>query len=149
MLQRTKHVKVWASFAKFEADQARSVGRVRDIMDQAQSYFRDSQPEQKEERKMLLETWIQIEKGFGDLDYIATIKEKLPIKVQKRRTLAAPNETATQADTGAADQAVANPVDEDVDMNRWEEFYDYVFPDDERTGQGKSIKHLKLLDRAQ
>ena len=58
MLQRTKHVKVWASFAKFEADQARSVVRVRDIMDLAQNYFRDSQPEQKEERKMLLETWI-------------------------------------------------------------------------------------------
>ena len=102
LLQRTKHVKVWASFAKFEADQARSVGRVRDIMDLAQNYFRDSQPEQKEERKMLLETWIQIEKGFGDLDYVANIKEKLPIKVQKRRTLAAPNETATQAD-GVAD----------------------------------------------
>ena len=58
LLQRTKHVKVWASFAKFEADQARSVVRVRDIMDLAQNYFRDSQPEQKEERKMLLETWI-------------------------------------------------------------------------------------------
>ena len=58
LLQRTKHVKVWASFAKFEADQARSVVRVRDIMDQAQNYFRDNQPEQKEERKMLLETWI-------------------------------------------------------------------------------------------
>ena len=51
-------MKVWASFAKFEADQARSVVRVRDIMDQAQNYFRDNQPEQKEERKMLLETWI-------------------------------------------------------------------------------------------
>ena len=51
-------MKVWASFAKFEADQARSVVRVRDIMDLAQNYFRDSQPEQKEERKMLLETWI-------------------------------------------------------------------------------------------
>ena len=30
----------------------------------------------------------------------------------------------------------------------WEEFYDYVFPDDERNGQGKSIKNLKLLEMA-
>ena len=36
----------------------------------------------------------------------------------------------------------------DVDMNRWEEFYDYVFPDDEKSGQGKSIKNLKLLEMA-
>ena len=29
LLQRTKHVKVWASFAKFEAQQAQSMTRVR------------------------------------------------------------------------------------------------------------------------
>ena len=35
LLQRTKHVKVWASFAKFEAEQARSMTRVRELMEQA------------------------------------------------------------------------------------------------------------------
>ena len=38
--------------------------------------------------------------------------------------------------------------DGDVDMSGWEEFYDYVFPDDERSGQGKSVKNLKLLEMA-
>ena len=61
LLHRTKHVKVWASFAKFEAQQAQSMTRVRQIMKQAQDYFRDSQSELKEERKMLLETWLDIE----------------------------------------------------------------------------------------
>ena len=32
LLYRTKHVKVWASFAKFEAQQAQSMTRVRQIM---------------------------------------------------------------------------------------------------------------------
>ena len=35
LLQRTKHVKVWASFAKFEAQQAHSITRVRQLMAQA------------------------------------------------------------------------------------------------------------------
>ena len=33
-------------------------------------------------------------------------------------------------------------------MSGWEEFYDYVFPDDERTGKGKGAKNLKLLEMA-
>jgi len=42
------------------------------------------------------------------------------------------------------------PTDADGDLNMtgWEEFYDYVFPDDERSGQGKSVKNLKLLEMA-
>lgn len=65
LLQRTKHVKVWASFAKFEAQQARSILLVRQLMGQAQDYFRDSQPDLKEERKMLLETWLELEEACG------------------------------------------------------------------------------------
>jgi len=33
-------------------------------------------------------------------------------------------------------------------MTGWEEFYDYVFPDDERSGLGKSAKNLKLIEMA-
>lgn len=32
LLERTKHVKVWASFAKFEAEQAKSLSCVRELM---------------------------------------------------------------------------------------------------------------------
>ena len=61
LLERTKHVKVWASFAKFEAEQARSMARMRTLMEQAQDHFRDNLPDCKEERKMLLETWLELE----------------------------------------------------------------------------------------
>lgn len=33
-------------------------------------------------------------------------------------------------------------------MTGWEEYYDYVFPDDERSGMGKSVKNLRLLEMA-
>ena len=83
LLQRTKHVKVWASFAKFEAELARNMGQVRELMEQAQDHFRDVQPDLKEERKMLLETWLDIELNQGDTKHIDAVKSKLPIKVKK------------------------------------------------------------------
>ena len=57
---------MWASFAKFEAELARNMGQVRELMEQAQDHFRDVQPDLKEERKMLLETWLDIELNHGD-----------------------------------------------------------------------------------
>ena len=84
---------------------------------------------------MLLETWIDIEIGFGGLDsaQVADVKEKLPIKVKKRRPLAAVAGGAADPDETVA--AIEEKVgDGDVDMTGWEEFYDYVFPDDEKSG---------------
>ena len=37
---------------------------------------------------------------------------------------------------------------DDVDMTGWEEYYDYVFPDDQISGKGKSARNLKLLEMA-
>jgi len=85
-------VKVWASFAKFEAEQARSMVCVRQLMDQAQDYFRDSQPDCKEERKMLLETWLELEVGADPsqadaASRVEQVRSKLPIKVKKRKPI--------------------------------------------------------------
>lgn len=93
-------MKVWASFAKFEAEQARSMARMRTLMEQAQDHFRDNLPDCKEERKMLLETWLELElaaatpqKGghapLSDQSHFEAVKGKLPIKVKKRRPIAA------------------------------------------------------------
>ena len=60
---------------------------VRQLMGQAQDYFRDSQPELKEERKMLLETWLELEEGFGTRGSVQSVKDKLPIKVKKRKPI--------------------------------------------------------------
>ena len=32
LLHRTKHVKVWASYARFEADHGKNIGRIRELM---------------------------------------------------------------------------------------------------------------------
>ena len=77
-------MKVWASFAKFEAELARDMHQVRGLMDQAQDYFRDVQPDLKEERKMLLETWLDLELSHNPASAEAiSVKSKLPIKVKK------------------------------------------------------------------
>ena len=129
------------------------MNNVRDLMNQAQDYFRDSQPDCKEERKMLLETWLDIElsQKKKDESNVLQVREKLPIKVKKRRPLqsASNPETETQegeeiivAEGGAAESGL------DIDMTGWEEFYDYIFPDDDKTGKGKGAKNLKLLEMA-
>ena len=62
-------------------------------MKQAQDYFRDSQSELKEERKMLLETWLDIERSNGgDQANVSAVKDKMPIKVKKRRPITAAKE---------------------------------------------------------
>ena len=52
---------------------------------------------------------------------------KLPIKVKKRRPIAATEDSQVVVD-------VDPDAEGDVDMTGWEEFYDYVFPDDEKSG---------------
>ena len=94
---------------------------------------------------MLLETWVQIELDFagGDAqaDAVRQVKDRMPIKVKKRRALANMDQEE--------DPELAAPAEgEDVAMTGWEEFYDYVFPEDEASGQGKSAKNLKLLELA-
>lgn len=51
----------------------------------------------KEERKMLLETWLDIEQtnavaNGGDQENVNAVKDKLPIKVKKRRPISATKE---------------------------------------------------------
>ena len=107
---------------------------------------------------MLLETWLDIElasqRSSGDSSQVDAVKAKLPIKVKKRRPL---KQQKLDEDThmAGADEQDANREEgvivaegEEVDQTRWEEYYDYVFPDDEKTGKGKSARHLKLLEVA-
>ena len=61
LLEKTRHVKVWASYAKFEAEQAGEIELARNLMEEAQTHFRKNEPEAKEERRMLLETWLNLE----------------------------------------------------------------------------------------
>ncbi|MED6261581.1 Crooked neck-like protein 1 [Ataeniobius toweri] len=121
LLQRTQHVKVWISYAKFElsVDGPDRLQRCRQIYEEANKSMRSC--EEKEERLMLLESWRDFEKEFGSDGTRERVRKLLPEKVKKRRKLTA----------------------EDGSDAGWEEYYDYIFPED-----AANQPNLKLLAMA-
>uniref|UniRef100_A0AAQ5YAU3 Pre-mRNA-splicing factor Syf1/CRNKL1-like C-terminal HAT-repeats domain-containing protein n=1 Tax=Amphiprion ocellaris TaxID=80972 RepID=A0AAQ5YAU3_AMPOC len=121
LLQRTQHVKVWISYAKFELsiDGPDRLQKCRQIYEEANKSMRNC--EEKEERLMLLESWRDFEKEFGSDSTRERVRKLLPEKVKKRRKLTA----------------------EDGSDAGWEEYYDYIFPED-----AANQPNLKLLAMA-
>ena len=116
LLQRTSHVKVWISFGQFEALQS-GIVQARQVFQRGYDALKEQ--ELKEERVMLLESWREAESEAEDGDK-ASVDAKFPRKLKMRRLV---------------------PVEDGE--NQWEDYYDYVFPDD-----AKPIKGLKLLENA-
>ncbi|KAJ4755522.1 Pre-mRNA-splicing factor CLF1 [Rhynchospora pubera] len=133
LLERTKHLKVWLSCAKFEASadydieeldengkpseedveafKLRQLDRVqksRAIFEHAFEHFRHNEPELKEERAMLLEEWLNVESSFGALGDVSIVQKKLPRKIKRTRPIAS----------------------EDGTPAGFEEYIDYIFPDE-------------------
>ncbi|GLJ15384.1 hypothetical protein SUGI_0252520 [Cryptomeria japonica] len=134
LLDRTKHLKVWISYAKFEAsvtleeeteaneEQNQScVLRTRGIFERAFDYMRTTVPEQKEERSMLLEEWLNMESSFGSLGDVSLVQKKLHRKVKRKRAIMAADDTPTG----------------------YEEYHDYIFPD-----ESAMAPNLKILEAA-
>ncbi|KAK1275573.1 hypothetical protein QJS04_geneDACA011107 [Acorus gramineus] len=143
LLERTKHLKVWTSYAKFEAiagkeeeetemqeenDQESIVEldkqrlqRSRGVFERAFDYFRTVMPELKEERAMLLEEWLNMEDSFGGLGDVSLVQKKLPRKVKRKRAI----------------------LSEDNTPARFEEYYEYIFPD-----EAALAPSLKILEAA-
>ncbi|XP_041716803.1 crooked neck-like protein 1 [Coregonus clupeaformis] len=121
LLQRTQHVKVWISYAQYELsiDTSDRLQRCRGIFEEANKGLRSC--EEKEERLMLLESWKEFEQEFGSDTTRERVKKLLPEKVKKRRKLTA----------------------EDGSDAGWEEYYDYIFPED-----AANQPNLKLLAMA-
>ncbi len=61
LLQKTKHLKVWISYAKFESENAKNSSNARKVYQQSYNHFKTNEPELKEERLMILENWIGFE----------------------------------------------------------------------------------------
>ncbi|CAB4025163.1 crooked neck 1 [Paramuricea clavata] len=121
LLERTQHVKVWISYAQFEltTDLDDRISQTRNVYGRANRELKTA--EDKEERLMLLESWKQFETTSGDEESLELVQKKMPRKVKKRRKI----ETDDGSDAG------------------WEEFYDYIFPDDE-----DNLPNFKLLQMA-
>ncbi|GAB6020509.1 Crooked neck-like protein 1 [Chamberlinius hualienensis] len=111
LLQRTNHVKVWLSYAKFELSvpEEDKEAQARSIYEKAHKALQYS--EEKEERLMLLEAWKSFEEEHGDSATLAVVEKEIPRRVKKRRKI----------------------TREDGSEAGWEEYYDYIFPSDEAT----------------
>lgn len=129
LLDHTKHLKVWISYAKFESSadlretnrehRRKCLWRARAVFERALSYFRTSAPELKEERSLLLDEWLDRESGFGELGDVGLVRAMLPKKLKRRREI--------NTEDGSA---------------AYEEYIHYVFPED------KPKMNLKILEVA-
>jgi crooked neck len=63
LLERSKHIKIWVAFAAFEAS-INELNNYRKIMERGEKYYLEN-PELKEERAMLVETWKDMEDVHG------------------------------------------------------------------------------------
>ncbi|XP_041325204.1 crooked neck-like protein 1 isoform X2 [Pyrgilauda ruficollis] len=108
LLQRTQRGKVWISLARFEllAGQEERLQRCQQIYQEANKAMCSC--EEKEERVMLLESWRSFEDEFGTDATKERIDKLMPEKIKKRRKLQAKD----GSDAG------------------WEEYCDYIFPED-------------------
>ncbi|KAG5459465.1 MAG: hypothetical protein BJ554DRAFT_129, partial [Olpidium bornovanus] len=88
---------------------------------------RAKQREAKEDRVVILEAWRDFENAYGSTETKAAIASKMPKVVKRRRKV--------QAEGGAATKDTAGVV--------WEEYFDYLFPDEQGAKPG-----LKLLAMA-
>ena len=167
LLDRTQHVKVWISYAQFElramavnnddddddddvedeeaarraaqrradaeaaaaeADpeeaEPRRVEKARGVYERALRSLKEDQGDAKEERVMLLEAWRAFEETIGGDDSderVAGVEKKMPRRVKRKRPI------YTEDGTAAGQ----------------EEYYDYIFPEE----QG-AAPNLKILEAA-
>ncbi|KAM3716772.1 Crooked neck-like protein [Dirofilaria immitis] len=117
LLERTNHIKVWISLAEFEL-LVDDVENARKIYERANRNLTGSE---KEERLLLLESWMLFETKHGNEDSIAAVSRLMPRKIKRRRQI----QTEDGVDAG------------------WEEYFDYVFPE-EQTSKGS----MKLFEAA-
>lgn len=102
LLARTQHVRVWLSFAAFEAAPlpgagegagaggeeapAQRAARARAVYARADAALRLA-PDDKEPRVMLLEAWRAAEEAAGDGDAARAVDARMPRRVKRRRAL--------------------------------------------------------------
>ena len=109
LLSKTKHVKVWLSYAKFESDKG-DPSLMRKVYQRAIEYFKTQK--MKEERALVLDNWYKNEKDEKEKEKVHNM---LPQKVSMIRK----------------DQNVSGKGE-----NNKEEVYDYIFPNDKVESKG-------------
>jgi len=118
LLSKSHHVRVYIAYAEFESDTVGSMPKCREALEEGARHFKSEN--RHEERAMLLEHWAKVEQEQGDEKGLDAIMKRQPKRVKKRRTV--PGEDGQDA---------------------YEEYMDYVFPDDKPEQQ-----NLKILEMA-
>lgn len=108
------HVRVWISFAQFEA-KVESMEASRNIFQRAYDHLKAENV--NEERVVLLDAWVALEKDKGTADSLQSVEAKLPRRIKRKRSTAA---------------------------GGWEEYFDYQFPDDENAAAASNFKILEM-----
>jgi len=119
LLKRTKHVRVWISRAQFETS-LNEIKNARKVFEEADQYFKGDDA-LREERVMLVEAWLDFEMNRGSNKTVQEVKSRLPRRVKSKRLVKG----------------------EDGKDSYWEEYYDYIFPDED-----KKQNTFKLLEMA-
>lgn len=118
LISKSNHVRVYVAYSEFEAVTCQSKEHLREGLEQGVKHFKAEN--RNDERAMLLEHWLKVEKEHGDEAGVQAIEKRQPKRVKKRRAI---------------------PTEDGQDA--YEEYMDYVFPDDAPTQQ-----NLKILDMA-
>lgn len=124
LLDRTGHVKVWISYAKFEltsesTEDGMNVSLARRVYERGNECQKNLND--RDSRVLLLESWRDFEKENADEESLEKVLRKMPRRVKKRQKI----------------------VSESGDTEGWEEIFDYIFPEDEL-----AKPNLKLLAAA-
>eukprot|EP00126_Sphaerothecum_destruens_P001087 Sdes_comp13110_c0_seq1m3054 len=123
LLEKTQHVKVWISYAEFEAKSAEysltGLQVARKVYRKADESLRKL--EQNENRALLMDAWKKFEDIYGTAESRKELADKMPRKVKRRRQV----------------------VNEEGHEAGWEEYYDYIFPD-----EASEAPNMKLLQMA-
>lgn len=96
---------MWISWSEFEISIS-EIGEAREIFKRANKALETSS---QEERLMLLESWRDFEKNHGDKASLESVLKMMPRRVKKRKQI----------------------ISEDGTDDGWQEYYEYVFPQDE------------------
>jgi len=119
LLEKSNHARVYVAYSEFEANTAKNFPALREALEKGIKHFKSEH--RAEERAMLLEHWLKIEKENGEESEVASLEKRQPKRVKKKR--AVPTEDGSQ--------------------EAYEEYMDYVFPDDAPAQQ-----NLKILEMA-
>lgn len=118
LVSKSNHVRVYIAYSEFEAVTCQAMPSCREGLAKGIKNFKSEN--RSDERAMLLEQWLKLEKEHGDEKSTEDLEKRQPKRVKKRRAV---------------------PTEEGGDA--YEEYMDYVFPDDKPEQQ-----NLKILDMA-